>query len=59
MMAKEHSIKEIYQMLIDQNIYKNRGYVTFDFLGIKHKKFVKDAFGYMFQDWLNSWMKKK
>ncbi len=50
---------EIYNLLIENQITKNQGDITFDFLDISIKINEKSAVGDLFQEWLAEWMRKQ
>jgi hypothetical protein len=50
---------EIYTLLIENQITKNQGDITFDFLNISIKINEKSAVGDLFQEWLAEWMRQQ
>lgn len=50
---------QIYQFLIEDNITKSEGKITFDFLNISIDINQKSAIGDLFQEWFAQWLKSK
>lgn len=49
--------KDVYDILLQKEIKKSKGFINFDFLGITTTIAEKSSVGYVFQEWLEVWMK--
>lgn len=50
---------QLYNLLINKGIKSSKGRIDFSFLEHKVKVTAKSSVGYVFQDWLESWMKNE